>query len=117
MKIIAPVLKKVVSKTSFTSDDLVSTMSFFLGYKYQNREAPKPTFSNTFLEKISYKKVAVISFNGYLNKQKEEEHLIILGNILTKNNIKFTTEYYYTAVYDSPVMFLFRHNEVWVELL
>ena len=117
MKMTAPVLKKVLSKTPFSSDDLVSTMSFFLGSKYQNGQAPKPTNSNVFLEKISTKNYAIISFGGYSNKQKEEEHLIILGNFLTKNDSKFNTEYYFTAGYDSPLKFLFRHNEVWVELL
>ena len=92
-------------------------MSFFLGYKYQNGEAPKPMAANTSLETISYKKVAVISYGGYSNKQKEEEQLLELGNFLTKNKKKFSTEHYFTAGYDSPFKFYFRHNEIWVELI
>ena len=116
MKMTAPVLKKISAKTPFTSDEVVSTMSFFLGYKYQNGEAPKPTNANTFLEKIAYKKVAVISYGGYSNKQKEQENLITLGDFLVKNDMKFTTDHYFTAGYDAPFKFIYRHNEVWVEL-
>lgn len=118
MAMTAPVLKKIQAKTPFTSDETLSTMSFYLGSKYQNGQgqAPKPTNDNTFLETIAYKKVAVIVFSGYSNKQKEQEQLMILGDYLKKNNIKFNTEYYFTAGYDSPFKFLWRHNEVWIEL-
>jgi hypothetical protein len=115
MKMTAPVLKKVTAKTPFTSD-VTSTMSFYLGSKYQNGQAPKPTDANVYLQKIAYKKVAVITYSGYSNKGTEEKNLVALGNFLTKNNMKFNNEFYFTAGYDSPFKFLFRHNEVWVEL-
>ena len=115
MKMTAPVLKKITAKTPFTSD-VTSTMSFYLGSKYQNGEAPKPTNTDVYLQKLPFKKVAVITYSGYSNKGTEQQNLVTLGNFLTKNNMKFNTEFYFTAGYDSPFKFLFRHNEVWVEL-
>ena len=79
-------------------------------------EAPKPTNTDVYLQKLPFKKVAVITYSGYSNKGTEQQNLVTLGNFLTKNNMKFNTEFYFTAGYDSPFKFLFRHNEVWVEL-
>merc|ERR1712032_132038 len=116
MDMTAPVLKKIDAKVPFTSDDNVKIMSFFLGYKYQNGKAPKPTNANVFLETISYKKFAVITYSGYSKKQSEQENLIVLGDFLKKNNMAFNNEYYLVSQYYSPFKFIWRHNEVWVEL-
>jgi hypothetical protein len=110
----APVLVKVNSKVSFTSDDEVATMSFFLG---QTDGAPEAQDSNVFLQRLESKRYAIISYSGYSNTYKQEENLRILGDYLTKAGLNFKTDYYFFAGYDSPFKFFNRHNEVWIELL
>ena len=113
----SPVLLKVNSSNSFTKNESIFTMSFFLGYKNQNEFAPKPEDSNTFLEKLESRKYGVISYSGFNNKKKQEEHLSKLSTYLLENNYKFNENYYFVAGYDSPFKLFFRHNEVWIELL
>jgi hypothetical protein len=110
----APVLVKVDSKVPFTSDEEVAVMSFYMG---QDEKAPQPNESNVFLQKLESKKYGVISYSGYSNRYKQEENLRILGNFLSKNGMKYVSDYYFYAGYDSPLRFFNRHNEVWVELL
>ena len=110
----APVLVKVNPKTAFSSDDEVATMSFYLG---QNENSPQPEDTNVSIGKLESKKYAIISYSGYSNKNIQEENLRTLGDFLKKNEIKFNSEYYFFAGYDSPFRFFNRHNEVWVELL
>lgn len=101
-----PVVRKISPNNS------ISTMSFFLGYKYQNGVVPKPNGENTFIEKFPFKKVGIISYDGYTSKEKEEMHLKTLGDFLTLNSIKFSTNNYFTAGYDEPSKSSNRHNEV-----
>ena len=95
----------------------VGTMSFFLGNKYQNGEAPKPIGENTFIEKFPSKKVGIISYGGYTSKEKEQEQLKTLRDFLINKNIKFNIDNHFTAGYDAPNKVSNRHNEVWVELI
>lgn len=112
-----PVLIKINSNVAFSENDTVGTMSFYLGYKYENEAAPLPEDSNAFLSTLEPKKYAVISYGGYSNQKDQEENLISLGSYLEQNSYKFNKEYYFYAGYDSPFRFLGRHNEVWVELI
>jgi hypothetical protein len=105
-----PVLRNISFKNSS------GTMSFYLGKKFQNGIVPKPNGENAFIEKIPFKKVALIVYDGYTNKEKEYEKLKILGDFLTMRNIKFSSENYFFAGYDAPYKTSNRHNEVWVEL-
>jgi len=116
----APVLFKINAAVPFSQEDEIYTMSFFLGYKFQNEEtspAPLPSEEGVFLNKLESKKYAVISFSGYSNQRKQEENLRILGSYLIKNQIKFNNSHYFFAGYDAPFRLFNRHNEVWVELL
>jgi hypothetical protein len=114
----APVLSKINSKTAFTDDEEVFTMSFFLGYNLQKEgTAPIPEEEQVFLHKLESKRYGVISYSGYSNKSVQEENLRKLGNYLAKNEVKFNSNYYFFAGYDSPFTFFNRHNEVWVELI
>ncbi len=117
MKMTSPVLRQINATIPFTSDENLSKMSFFLGYKYQNEQAPKPLNENIVIEKIEAKIVAVISYSQHSDKKKEKENLIKLGDYLNKIRAKFNTDFYYIAGYDSPFKLLFRHNEIWVDLI
>merc|ERR1712032_1050194 len=113
----SPVVRKISPETPFSTNELIGTMSFFLGNKHQNGEAPKPNGENTFIEKVPFRKVAIISYGGYTSKEKEEIMLKTLGDYLNKNEMKFSKSNYFTAGYDAPYKFWFRHNEIWIELL
>lgn len=119
MKMTAPVLRKINAKIPFASDENTSKMSFFLGEKYQSEQtkAPKPLSENTYLEKTGAKIVGVIYYSGFSSKDREREMLVKLGDQLIKMGAKFNTDYYFTAGYDSPAKLLFRHNELWVDLI
>ncbi len=109
----APVLVKVNPKVSFTGEDEVATMSFFLG---QTDGAPEAEDSKVYLQRLESKRYAVISYSGYSNRYKQEENLRLLGDFLTKKGLNFKTDNYFFAGYDSPFKFFNRHNEVWIEL-
>jgi hypothetical protein len=113
----SPVVRSISAKTAFSSNENIGKMSFYLGKKFQNGDAPSPIGENTYIEKVPFKKVAIISYGGYTSKEKELEHLKKLGDFLTNKGYKFSTDNYFTAGYDSPFKFWFRHNEVWVELI
>lgn len=113
----SPVVRTISAKMPFTSDEKMGKMSFYLGSKYQNGDAPTPNGENCYIEKVPCRKFGIISFGGYTNKEKEMEHLKKLADFLNAKSYKFSTDNYFTAGYDSPFKFWFRHNEVWVELL
>ncbi len=113
----APVLMKINPKAPFSDEDQVYSMSFYLGNKYQIETPPQPEESSVYINTISSRKFAIISYSGYSNQKDQEENLRKLGNFLVKNNIKFSSENYFYAGYNSPFKFWNRHNEIWVELL
>ena len=113
----APVLTKMNSNMAFSDNDLIGTMSFYLGYRYEDEAAPQPEDSNAFLSVLEPKKYAVISYGGFSNQKDLEENLRILGTYLEQNNIKIVKDYYFYAGYDSPFRLFGRHNEVWIELI
>jgi hypothetical protein len=113
----SPVVRTIAAKTPFSSNDTLGKMSFYLGKKFQNGDAPSPIGEGTYIEKVPFKRVGIISYGGYTSKEKELENLKKLGDFLTSKGYKFLTENYFTAGYDSPFKFWFRHNEVWVELI
>jgi hypothetical protein len=114
----APVLMKYDAKIPFTAEENHGTMSFFLGYKFQEGEvAPKPTEDAVYLNKLESKKYGVISYSGYSNEKDQLENLVKLGTYLNSQNIRYVNDYFFYAGYDAPYKFWNRHNEIWVELI
>ena len=114
----APVLMKYSGKTPFTSEETFGSMSFFLGYRFQeDRLAPKPTENGVSINKLPSKKYAVIYYSGYSNEKYEIDNLQKLGTFLSGQGIKYVNDYYFYAGYDSPFKFWNRHNEKWIELI
>ena len=115
MDMTAPVLFKINSQNSFSHDESIGTMSFFMSPKIQ--DAPTPNDGMLKLQTLAPKKYAVISYRGYSNQEDQEEHLKTLGAYLKSQNINFVRDYYFFAGYDSPFKFWNRHNEIWIELI
>merc|ERR1711924_153801 len=55
-------------------------------------------------------------YDGWSNEQKVITHGRDLFQELTDANVKFNSEMFYTAGYDSPFRLIDRHNEVWVSI-
>lgn len=114
----APVLMKYSGKTPFTSEETFGSMSFFLGYKFQEDGlAPEPTENGVSINKLPSKKYGVISYSGYSNEKDQIDNLVKLGTYLSSQGIKYVNDYYFNAGYDAPYKFWNRHNEMWVELI
>ncbi len=114
----APVLMKFSSKIPFSSEESYGSMSFFLGYKFQEDGlAPEPTENEVYLNKLPSKKYAVISYSGYSNEKDQLVNLVKLGTYLSRNGFIYVNEYYFYAGYDAPYKFWNRHNEILVELI
>lgn len=113
----APVLNKINSNVAFSDNDVIGTVSFYLGHRYDVEAAPQPDDSNAFLNTLEPKKYAVISYGGFSNQKAQEENLKALGTYLEQNNLKFVRDYYFFGGYDSPFTLFGRHNEVWIELI
>lgn len=114
----APVLMKYSAKTPFNSEESFGSMSFFLGYKFQEGGiAPEPTENGVSINKLPSKKYGVISYSGYSNEKDQLDNLVKLGTYLSSQGIKYVNDYYFYAGYDAPYKFWNRHNEMWVELI
>jgi len=108
IKMTVPVINKKQHKSSSASE-----MSFFIPFA-QQANAPKPTASDVYIQKLQSLCVYVRSFGGWMkfNEQKNKKKL---KNALNKDGLgnSYRKDYYYTAGYDSPWKFLDRHNEIW----
>jgi len=108
----APVLTKV------TKDAFV--VSFFLPYRFQQNSIIVPSAldgSGIALSRLDSKTFAVEVFSGYASyvvNQIAYEKLIRKLDAAKVNHVK---DEYFVAVYDSPMRFFQRHNEIWVEVL
>merc|ERR1711959_556206 len=91
------------------------TYHFSLPAEFQSNP-PKPSdprVENVVLPPLT---VAVASYDGWSNEQKVITHGRDLFQDLTDANVKFNSEMFYTAGYDSPFRLIDRHNEVWVSI-
>lgn len=118
IKMTIPVVEKLNSTVVFTETEPMGTMLFYLGYRFQKDvDAPKPREEKLSLVKLVSKKYAVIQYGGYSKQSDQEEHLRKLGTYLTEKKMKYVTDYFFFAGYDSPLKFWNRHNEIWIELM
>ncbi|XP_053566603.1 heme-binding protein 2 [Bombina bombina] len=89
------------------------TVSFYVPPEHQ-KDPPKPTDDNVFIEERAQVTVYVRSFTGFTNAAKNQEQLLQLSEILKRDGKSFDENAYYTAGYDSPFKLFKRHNEVWL---
>jgi hypothetical protein len=92
------------------------TMRFVLPSQYQLATAPQPTDPAVTIMKIPAKKVAVLQFSGFLNKNNIAEKTAALSAWLIENNRKEISEPR-SAGYNPPwtIPFL-RRNEVHIDI-
>ncbi|MBK8814732.1 MAG: heme-binding protein [Methylococcaceae bacterium] len=92
------------------------TMRFVLPSQYQLATAPQPTDPAVLIKEIPAKKVAVLEFSGFLNKNNIAEKKEELSTWLKENNLKAISESR-SAGYNPPwtIPFL-RRNEVHIDI-
>lgn len=109
-----PVLASVIpGQGPFCEENF--TYHFYLPAEFQSNP-PKPNdprVENVVLPPLT---VAVASYDGWSNEQKVITHGRDLFQELTDANVKFNSEMFHTAGYDSPFRLIDRHNEVWVSI-
>jgi hypothetical protein len=109
--------KEKISMTSPVSMSLKDTITMmFLVPKAFNKESlPKPNEPQIELREEPEKTVAVIRFGGWANDQKIKGNKLKLIELLKKNHIKHTNNFYFLG-YNPPFEIFNRKNEVIVEL-
>ncbi|XP_069779302.1 heme-binding protein 2-like, partial [Narcine bancroftii] len=107
----APVLLKIPENERLmqVKDYIVH---FLMPAAYQENP-PAPIDSDVYFIDYPEMYTFVKSFGGWLTTWNSNHYSSSLKGQLTKANQSFVSGYYYGAVYDSPMTFIDRHNEVW----
>lgn len=92
-----------------------ASMSFFMPTDYELDNLPEPNNGDIELKELEPKRVAVIQFDGWANQRKIEKHQEKLLDLLEKDSIEHTGQFYFLG-YNSPFETRDRLNEVIVEL-
>lgn len=107
----APVLERIIpGQGPACKNDF--RMSFFISPKVSG--APKPSNVNVTLSSLPAQTVYVSTYPGFNSKDKMIAHAADLVAALEKDQVSYSTGYYYYAGYDSPFKLFHRHNEIWV---
>lgn len=91
------------------------TMMFMVPSKYSVDDLPKPENGNIEFKQIPSRKMAAITFGGWANDDKISQHKQQLIELLQKENIPFTDNFYFYG-YNAPYEVFNRKNEVVIEL-
>ena len=92
------------------------TMSFFVPFKHQ-KDAPEPSEDTVDLTVFQPFCAYVRVYGGYSNMRKVKYYYNKLVESLKRDGLgeeDFRTDAIYSAGYDSPWKFFFRHNEIWI---
>ena len=106
-----------ISMTSPVAMSLEDTMTmmFLVPKGYNKENLPKPNSSEIEFTEMPARTVAAITFSGWANSDKIEEHKLKLIKALDAEGIAFTDVFYFLG-YNSPFEMVGRRNEVIVEL-
>lgn len=109
--------KESISMTSPVSMSLEDemTMMFMVPKEFSKETLPKPENQNIKFIQMPQKKMAAITFGGWANDKKIEKYKAKLISVLAENNIKHNNTFSVLG-YNPPYEFLFRRNEIIVEL-
>ncbi|XP_062871374.1 heme-binding protein 2 [Trichomycterus rosablanca] len=107
----APVLVKVKENVPLFEKS-VYVMSFLLPSAYQI-SAPNPTDSTVYLTDMPDMNVYVMSFGGWIVSLTSKLYSGQLKDELDKVQASYLKDYRYDVGYNSPMVLLNRHNEVW----
>tara|TARA_B110000459_G_scaffold26041_1_gene25319 strand:+ start:12903 stop:13496 length:594 start_codon:yes stop_codon:yes gene_type:complete len=106
-----------ISMTSPVAMSLEDTMTmmFLVPKGYNKENLPKPNSSEIEFTEMPARTVAAITFSGWANSDKIEEHKLKLIKALDAEGIAYTDVFYFLG-YNSPFEMVGRRNEVIVEL-
>jgi len=108
----------LMSKPLDSKKPVNKTMSFFIPLKNQENP-PKPTDDEVRITEMKSLCVYVRSWEGFMQYSwlpwGEMLNKRMLTWALSWNGLgnKYHPDYYYTAGYNSPMDFMYRHNEIW----
>lgn len=91
------------------------TMMFMVPSTLNDSLLPKPDNKSIVFKQMPPKKVAAITFGGWANSKNIAEHKNELIELLKKENIKHTNNFYFLG-YNPPYEVFNRKNEIIVEL-
>ena len=102
-----------VVQTSVQNGFLVQ---FMMPTAYTLATLPEPTDARVKLRQVAGKTVAAHQYSGGWSQSNYEEHLNILKNALTKDNVKVQGEPLYSR-YNGPMTpWFLRKNEIWFNI-
>ncbi|WP_406656643.1 heme-binding protein [Methanolobus sp. ZRKC2] len=91
-------------------------MSFVLPEEYNSKDIPVPENSNIGTSRLPPRKVATITFSGYVSDSSYEEHRAELDRVLDEHGIKTKGDYFLMR-YDPPwIPSVLMRNEVAIEV-
>lgn len=96
-------------------NDSVSSMSFVMPSKFENKTLPAPNDPDVVIEKSKAEYVAVIKFGGYANDAKLARYSEQLKSILDQKGISYHGNFRYLG-YNPPYQFIGRKNEIIVSI-
>ncbi len=104
----------MTSPVSMSLEDSM-TMMFMVPKDYEKEDLPTPNQSEIEFTEVPAKKMAAITFGGWANDDKIEEHKNQLIKELEANGIRYSNKFYFFG-YNAPYEVMNRKNEVVVEL-
>lgn len=108
----APVITRVTpAQGPFCEDNF--TISFFVPFDFQ-AAPPAPTDEMVEIISLPPMDVYVASFGGFATGSVYLDKAAEAVKALDGAGLTYSTDYFYTAGYDSPFRLRNRHNEVWI---
>ncbi len=109
--------KEQISMTSPVAMSLEAetTMMFLVPKKYTIDNLPKPQNPNIEFIEMPERMIAAVTFSGWASNEKIARYRLALEEMLEKTGIKHTGRFSVLG-YNPPYEFLFRRNEIIVEL-
>ena len=104
----------MTSPVAMSLEDTMTVM-FMVPKAYEKDKLPKPNQPAVEFREEPAKKMAAISFGGWANSAKIEEHKQILTAALDAEGIAYTNNFFFFG-YNPPYEVINRKNEVAVEL-
>ncbi|XP_006822574.1 uncharacterized protein LOC100373082 [Saccoglossus kowalevskii] len=78
---------------------------------------PQPSNGNVFIQETQPFTVFVSNFGGFAMDPVPKQQANKLFRLLDEDGIdNYSTDYYYTATYDTPGKLVNRHNEIWIQV-
>jgi hypothetical protein len=108
----APVITKVTpAQGPFCEDSFA--ISFFVPFDFQSAP-PKPTDELVEVVTLPPMDVYVLGFGGFATGAGYLDKAAEAVKALDGAGLAYSSEFFYTAGYDSPFRLRNRHNEVWI---